>query len=56
VVGLVPDRGDLVVADVRAERGHNHQGAVEVVADLVAIQLGAGDAVAAELLGRVAEA
>jgi hypothetical protein len=30
--------------------------ALDVVGDPVAIQLGAGDAVAAELLGRIAEA
>jgi hypothetical protein len=41
---------------MRAERSDKHQRAVDLVGDLVAIQLGAGDAVAAELLGRIAEA
>ena len=46
VVGLVRDLRCLVVADVRADRGHEHQRTAEVLVDLLPGELGALDAVA----------
>jgi len=55
VVRVLRDRRGVVVAEVRRERGHQHQAAVELARDLGAIGLDPGSAVLFERAARIAE-
>lgn len=54
-VGLLGDFGGLVVADVRVQRGDQHQAALQQVGHALGVRLQAGDAMLVEVAAAVGE-
>src|SRR6267142_6371891 len=55
IIGLVRDRGSLVVADHRTKCRHQHQRTVDHLVDALAVEARALDGKAPQLIARVAE-